>query len=520
MTMRRLVTMMAALVMTIGDGAAAATKIEGEYQLLLDMRKSQRFFPWDWESNNGESWTGAQLRLFTQPRPGTEAFIKFEADWTPGSNETPRPQFQYREAHIRYRWERTPERGFETYLFSRQDRFWVDNYLLRVVEGGPLGAGGSQGIRLNTWGFLGLNTSLIASDYSDQFNPGDRDAAGVPRSSVLDTDDAYVARVRREFFQDRRLRLGFTYNRKEENQVADSAARALDFTEVFAIDSRYQWKGIDFLVEYAHSRSPEPSVRFPDALDREITAFNQPLGVTLPDHSVVQAEIRTLRLGTTQTGYLNFAPIYWTRGPLWQNQLGGPQRDETGFIFDTYYLLPDRAITYTNRYTRYSQRAREKRDDVIMYNELYIEFVNGFTGKTYLRQADIERLTNDLRTIEEHDDWFNELQVESRLAWLRVQSKLKDIGQRTRKQLFTIENSVNLSDKLKVYNRFAFGNDPSILRKGIFSQLQYRPTGNMEMFLQYGPDYIGGGSTPVDEGNLQGGADQADIVKFILKGTF
>ena len=40
------------------------------------------------------------------------------------------------------------------------------------------------------------------------------------------------------------------------------------------------------------------------------------------------------------------------------------------------------------------------------------------------------------------------------------------------------------------------------------------------MYLQYGPDYIGGGSNPVEEGNLNGNADQVDIIKFILKGNF
>jgi hypothetical protein len=79
---------------------------------------------------------------------------------------------------------------------------------------------------------------------------------------------------------------------------------------------------------------------------------------------------------------------------------------------------------------------------------------------------------------------------------------------------------VNLTNTLKVYNRFAFGNDPSILRKAVFSQLQYRPTGNVEMYLQYGPDWIGNSPTPVDEGNLQGSGDQKDLVKFILKGYF
>jgi hypothetical protein len=101
-----------------------------------------------------------------------------------------------------------------------------------------------------------------------------------------------------------------------------------------------------------------------------------------------------------------------------------------------------------------------------------------------------------------------------------VQAKVKDVGRPEHKQLYVVENSVNLTNTLKAYNRFAFGNDASILRKAVFIQLQYRPTGNVEMYLQYGPDWIGSGQTPVDEGNLQGSGDQADVVKLILKGFF
>ena len=86
--------------------------------------------------------------------------------------------------------------------------------------------------------------------------------------------------------------------------------------------------------------------------------------------------------------------------------------------------------------------------------------------------------------------------------------------------LFVIENRINLTDHTKVYARYALGNDPSRLRKGIFMQIQYRPTGSMEMFVQYGPDYIGGGSNPVDDGNLAGSGDQFDEFRFTLRGTF
>ena len=62
------------------------TRIEGEYQLMLDLRKDQRFFPWDFDSNNDND--GAQLRLFST-LANAEAFVKVEADWRNPENNTP-----------------------------------------------------------------------------------------------------------------------------------------------------------------------------------------------------------------------------------------------------------------------------------------------------------------------------------------------------------------------------------------------------------------------------------------------
>jgi hypothetical protein len=54
----------------------------------------------------------------------------------------------------------------------------------------------------------------------------------------------------------------------------------------------------------------------------------------------------------------------------------------------------------------------------------------------------------------------------------------------------------------------------------MFSELQYRPTGSVEMFLSYGAFWIGAGSNPGYEGNLEGSGDQRDLVRLLLKGNF
>lgn len=496
-------TLLAALLL-LPAVAGAVTRIEGEYQLMLDARKDQRFFPWDFDSNNNDNYDGAQLRFFTTPRRNSEAFFKLEADWRNPENNTIRPVVQFREAHLRYQWDVRPNQGVESYLFFRQDRYWADSYLIRLVNTGIAkndrwGANGS-GIRVNTWGLLGANASFIASDFADQFSP--ESGTGDP----MNTDDAYIARVRREFL-DRTLRLGFGFNRRVEDQVGERVEQA----SVYAFDSRYQWRGIDWSLEYAFSRSP---------LAPADLAFPGDWTGGISKRGVAIAEIRSFRLGNPRTGYLNLAPTGWIRGPLYDNRLDDSGRDEVGYNLNAWYLLPERAVTLTGNWRDFQRTAIEKKREREAYVEAYIEFVNGFTGKTYYRKRDIVRNISGRRTIEEHDDLFGEVQVESRLAWLRIQGKLKDIGVDSQKELFNLDTSVNLTERLKVYNRFSFGSDPAILRKGIFSQLQYRPTGNVEMFLEYGPSWIGDDSTPVNDGDLEGGGDQADLVKFIIKGQF
>jgi len=496
-----------------------ATKLEGEYQLMGELRKTGRTFPWDWNSNEYDTFNNAQLRLFTAPRPGVEAFLKVEAAFRPNDNAGARPEFQYREAHVRFRKE-MGTRGFESYLFSRQDRFWVDRYLIPFVNG----RGDAQGIRLETWGFGRTNATFVVADQSNQLDPPayaglapHQPLDSITAQRVLRTDDLYVMRLKREFLKDNKLRVGLTFNRFEGWAGRDSVSAPSPWTSVVGVDTRYRLGRTDVSLEYGES--------FPVRQDgngraNEVTAFGRPLGFQLSDRSVLEAEVRSVQVGTPRTGYLSFAPRYWNRGPRYANGVGGPNGDETGFILDTYWLLPERAITYTNRIVRYGNKVFSRNSVSELYNELYIEFINGFTGKTYYRIRDNYSPSGGILRKDTRYEWFNEVQVESRLAWLRVQSKVRDIGRPERKQLFVIENSLNLTQKAKVYSRFAFGNDAAIQRKAIFTQLQYRPTGNMEMFLQYGPDYIGGGSTPVDEGNLVGNGDQFDVVKFILKGIF
>lgn len=496
--------------------AGATTRLEGEYQLQIDVRKQDRAFKWDFDSNNNDTFGLTQFRLFTNPVANTEAFVKFEAEWNSGGNGERRAQFQYREGHLRFRWPGPQDRyGAEAYLFSRQDRYWVENHLIEVVRPGSLtDNGNAQGVRVNVWGHDGFNFNAIASDFSGQSNPSSGARPGVPSP----TDDAYVLRLRREFFG-RRLRTGLTYNRKVDARAA-GGGQLRSFTEVFAGDVRYSLGNTDVLIEYAESHNRRVA-GFGDGRFRLDRFRLDETKAWFPSDAVLRAEVRSIQFGLPALGYVNVAPSYWYLGPDYNNQLGGGGNDEEGYYVNSWYLLPERAITMTANYLNYVREVYDKKKVTEFYGEVYTEYVYGFRSKFFYR----DRVTRDFNRSEfteitKNRDFFTEVQVENRLAWLRIQAKLKDVWTPLKKTITSMETSVNLSETLKLYNRFTFANDPTRLRRGLFSELQYRPSANVEMFLSYGPYWIGTGNNPVDDGNLAGSADNRDLIRLILKGVF
>lgn len=512
------------------SAAHAQTKLEGEYQFLIDNRKQDRFYPWDYDSNNNDSFAQVQLRLFSAPYPNVEAFLRTEAEWNSGSNNNQRPLLQFREAHLRFRRE-FGKRGIDSYVFSRQDRFYVENHLIRVVQGGEAGNfGNGQGVRLDTWGFAGLRTALIYSDYSGLCLDPTRGPAGSTICEPVrsaETDDGYVGRVWRPFFADK-LRLGTTYNRKNERETADRIQN-LQFTEVFATDLRLTLFDIDYRIEMARGRENILKGRVrtgelrADALDWRLSkfSFSDPQAA-LPDDIVFKAEARSFRFGRPQFGYFNVAPAAWVLGPQFRNQMGDGNNDEKGYAINSWYLLPARAITLTTNWVQYEKEVFQQRKVQEFYEEIFTEYVNGFTTKFAYRRRrteDLNAATQEIR-LTKNDDLFGELVVENRLAWLRVQGRIKDLNTAFKKDLMSIETAVNVSQHVKVYNRYTFANDPGRQRKGLFTEVQYRPTGSVEMFLSYGPFWIGSGSNPVYEGNLEGSGDQRDLLRLLVKGNF
>ncbi|MFQ5599297.1 MAG: hypothetical protein ACE5G2_01945 [Candidatus Krumholzibacteriia bacterium] len=515
------------LVALLAVPARGQTRLEGEYFFLVDIRKQDRFFAWDFDSNNDDTFNQLELRLLSSPFPGVEMFLKTGAEWNRGSNNNARPRLQFREAHIKFRRE-FGARGFESYLFSRQSRFWVDNQLIQAVW--DVTGGNGQGVRLDTWGFLGLHTAAIYSDFSGVCLNQSRSPFGATRCDPdrsAETDDGYILRSWRAFLDDK-LRVGFTYNRKNERETGDRA-QEFQFTEVYAADMRLTLFDVDYRFEIARGRDNTLTGR---VHERELAenalewrpskfSFADPQAA-FPDDIVVKAEARAFRFGSAAVGFFNVAPTVWLLGPQFRNQLGDSNNDEKGYAINTWYLVPARAITLTTNSVQLEKEVFQQRKVSEFYGEMFTEYVNGFTTKfSYRRRrtSDFFPDTEETR-VTKNDDLFGELIVENRLAWLQVQGLIKDLSTPFKKELLSIATSINVTDKVKIYNRYMFGNDPGRQRKGLFTELQYRPTDSVDLFIAYGPFWMGGGSNPVFEGNLQGSGDHRDLLRMFVRGNF
>ena len=165
---------------------------------------------------------------------------------------------------------------------------------------------------------------------------------------------------------------------------------------------------------------------------------------------------------------------------------------------------------------------------------MYTEYLNGFTSKVFYRTRRgetgpgagsncIAPASGGTRFHQDTREYFGEVTAQSTLAWARLQFKSRRLveGYRlTHQQLASFESNVNITPTLKLYSRLTFGNDATRTRTSTYGQLQYRPRDSMELFLSYGPWWIGDSPNPVDDGDLAGSAVNRDIFKVELHGWF
>ena len=205
----------------------------------------------------------------------------------------------------------------------------------------------------------------------------------------------------------------------------------------------------------------------------------------------MKSEIKGLRIGTPKFGHWFFTPGFFSYGNTYRNYMGDNQSNNYGYWLNSYYLVPQRAITLM---LNYNQSQKMVSDTITVFSDslylkeifdpttniyagVYIEFVNGFKGKITFNKKD-EKWQGQLY---KHYDFFSELSVENSLAKLLAQFKIKDLGEIWEKHIVGIELSVNLTEKWRFFTRGMIIDDRVGSRHSMFTELQYRTSNNTEL---------------------------------------
>jgi hypothetical protein len=481
-------------------------RMEGFYEAQFGRSFESDQFEWNiWDPN-----FYLETRFYANPIQNTDLFFKFYSNKDNDNYKfsSKNAEAVMSEGHISFRQEKKGY-GFNSVLFFRESgHFWTDSSLLGIVNTGSVNNdGNAQGARFDLWHPHSGSFTYVFSDYSSGIG-----------------DDVHLLRYRQGFWQSK-LHTGIFYQRKHY-----SGGQRNQFNEVIATDFRVNLNRYYINTEFAYSQVPS------DTLITKLTQdyYDKGWKSLHKSNFAAKTELSGFRIGKAQWGYWFFTPGFYSYGNTYTNYMGENKSNEIGYWINSYYLVPQRAITIS---VNYSGNQRIIGDEISvqeitangvetvqkevfnpqssLYTELYAEFINGFKGKFYFNKRDQEWQGIDYR----HYDLFWELSVENRLAKLLTQFKLKDIGETWEKQIAGIELSVNLSDRWKLFTRGMIANDRARSRHSFFAEIQYRTGGNTEFYLQYGPSWWGSYGLVNDDGFASSGEMKKEI-KLIVKGWF
>ncbi|MFZ1948209.1 MAG: hypothetical protein WAW06_11735 [bacterium] len=463
-TMRQMTLAAACAAMVLGAAvvsgpAHAVTSLEGYSEAYTHVTGESRI----WRLSNSQLL--AELRVKSGPWQNTEGFLKFQGLSTKWDNTRWENFFFLKEGHLKFRGNRV-----EAYLFTGQDRFWLNEPLLGMVSqdiikddyDGPK----AQGVRLDAWGLWGFTLSAFYSDKSTQYPvilaPDVPSGNTSYLADIFSTDDFAGGRLRRPLLGDR-LVLGSTFGRKAY------ATGSRDYDQVAGLDLEAALgdlvpplRGLGRTTLFA-----EAGRNFSGWLgDREPTGWKM--------------ELRDIGFGPlTLLGSLHdydfdFYTSGLARGDIWDDN------DYHGHYLEANYRLPRKAVNLKTWRMRDKPHTftSTRRPVEETGGEVYVEFVRGFKGKVlYKRYANKDGTWPNL---------LFEVTGENRLAKIRTQFRIKDMGTDYQVRVFGFEADANLTEKWKLYTRLLTVDEKTEARETVFAQLQYRGWQSAECFVEYG----------------------------------
>ena len=477
-------------------------KMEGFYDLSLGKSYDSGDFKYNlWDPNYY-----FETRFYANPITNSSIFFKFYADKDNNNyyNVSHRTEGVLSEANISFTQQKKGY-GFRTTLFSRGSSFyWTDSSLLGILNTGSVNNDNNgQGGRLDVWYPFGGSFTYVFSDFSSG-----------------EGDDIHLFRIRQSLFKNK-LNTGIFYQRKNYNEPTSSQQKKA-FNEVVANDYKLKMGRYFFNWEFAMSNVPSET----ENVNLTDKYYKNGIKDFYKANIAGKVEISGFRIGRPAWGYWSFTPGAYSYGNTYRNYMGNNQFNQWGFWVNSYYLVPQRAITLTMNYSQnqkivpdtlssYGENVLSYNKNTNIYSEIYIEFIKGFKTKIYFNKKDEHWQGN----LYKHYDFFTELSVENKIAKLLTQFKIKDINTLDEKQIGGIELSANITNKMRIFTRGMIAGDKAGSRHSIFTEIQYRLTGNTELYLQYGPSWWGAYGLVNDDGFASSGTMKKEI-RLIIKGWF
>lgn len=446
------------LVLPVSDGFAV-TRLEGYTEAFSQLAGDSRV----WRLDNPQLLT--ELRILSSPWQDTEGFLKFQGLSNKWDNERWENFFFLKEGHLKFRGRRV-----ETYLFTGQDRFWLNEPLLNMVsqdvikddDYGPK----AQGVRLDAWDLKGFTLTAFYSDKSTAYPaiilPDAPSGNAAYLADIVSTDDYRGGRLRRPFLKDR-LVLGATFARKDYSQGSR------DYDQIAGGDA-----------EVALGEILRPFSRFGRVTTTAEMGKNLSGWVGARRPSGWKLEVRDVGVGPlTLVGSLydydnDFYTLGLARGDIWDDN------DYHGHYLECNYRLPQKAINlkgwrFRNKPHTFTSSRRPFEETG---GELYVEFVHGFKGRIEYK-----------RHVNKDGTWPNllfEVGGENKLVKIRTQFRVKDMGTDYEVRVFGFEANANLTEKWKFYMRLLTADEKTEARETIFAQLQYTGFQGAEFFIEFG----------------------------------
>jgi len=460
-----------ALLLALAPPAPAITTLEGYSDLMTEISSSGGGDP-SWGLENPRLY--AELRLKTSPWTDIDTFLKFAAESNRWVDDVKATELFLKEGRIRFRGSKV-----ETHVFTRQDRFWLNEPLLGVLDQGRVKDDSygprAQGVRMDFWDTYGFQGAMFYSDTSYDYDY----RGGRLTSNVIGN----------------RIVLGTTYAR------CDYA----DFDEVIAVDSELivgellpslrRFGRVTWATEFGRNTSRD--AREPG--DEGRNGF--------------KTELRDIKVGPFRFlgSYEDIGEIFYT------NELSsGDNRNKNGYTryyAEAQYRVPTKAVNLKG--WTYKEEPKEGPDAEEgtrqeWGTEAYLEFVNGFTGK-------VEYKVHENR----YGVWpnlFTEITGENRLVKLVLQYRIKDIDADYELTAYGFGVNVNLSDNWKFYARVLNVDELTESRQTAFAQLRYLGWSGAEFFVEYGnPDHSNDFTNDGDFVNHDSGTTTQQVFKAFVR---